>query len=272
MKTQLGWALSGPLPQQEATQLSTSCMLSNEGDQLAEQVCAWWDIESYASGCTVSGRLKDDTIALQNLERTTKFDGERYEVGLLWKAEQPQLPNNLGSAMGQLNSLENRLDKDPELKDRYQQTIDVDLENGFVRKLDGAELNETRGTRQWYVPHHPVVNPHKPEKVRRACNAAAKYQAIWSIKLLTVPDLSQSLTGIVFRFREHEVAMTADIEAMFLQVKVPPEDCKVLRFLRRRDKSQPVEVYEYTRHVFGAKSSPTCANYALNQVAKDVGP
>ena len=30
-----------------------------------------------------------------------------------------------------------------------------------------------------------------------------------------------------------------------------------------------MEVYEYTRHVFGAKSSPTCANYALHQVAKD---
>ena len=25
-----------------------------------------------------------------------------------------------------------------------------------------------------------------------------------------------------------------------------------------------MEVYEYTRHVFGAKSLPTCANYAVN--------
>ena len=28
-------------------------------------------------------------------------------------------------------------------------------------------------------------------------------------------------------------------------------------------------MYEYGRHIFGAKSSPTCANYALQQVAKD---
>ena len=28
-------------------------------------------------------------------------------------------------------------------------------------------------------------------------------------------------------------------------------------------------VYEYGRHIFGAKSSPTCATYALQQVAKD---
>ena len=32
---------------------------------------------------------------------------------------------------------------------------------------------------------------------------------------------------------------------------------------------QTMEVNEYTLHVFGAKSSPTCANYALHQVAKD---
>ena len=28
-------------------------------------------------------------------------------------------------------------------------------------------------------------------------------------------------------------------------------------------------MYEYGRHIFGAKSSPTCANYALQQVARD---
>ena len=28
-------------------------------------------------------------------------------------------------------------------------------------------------------------------------------------------------------------------------------------------------MYEYRRHIFGAKNSPTCANYALQQVARD---
>ncbi len=30
-----------------------------------------------------------------------------------------------------------------------------------------------------------------------------------------------------------------------------------------------MEIYENTRHVFGAKSSPTCVNYALQQTARD---
>ena len=56
---------------------------------------------------------------------------------------------------------------------------------------------------------------------------------------------------------------------MFLQVAVPNDDSRCFRFLWREDPEQKIEVYEYTRHVFGAKSSPTCANYALHQVAKD---
>ena len=33
--------------------------------------------------------------------------------------------------------------------------------------------------------------------------------------------------------------------------------------------NKPVQIYEYQRHVFGAKSSPKCATYALKRVAVD---
>ena len=113
-------------------------------------------------------------------------------------------------------------------------------------------------------------NPNKPGNVRRVCNAASKFRGIsLNDNLLTRPDLLQNLIGIIFRFKEQKVAITADIEAMLLQVKVPPEDCKMLRFLWRDHPNEPVKVYEYGRHIFGTKSSPTCANYALQQVARD---
>ena len=56
---------------------------------------------------------------------------------------------------------------------------------------------------------------------------------------------------------------------MFLQVKVPPEECRVLRFLWRSKPEDKIGVYAYTRHVFGAKGSPMCANYALLQAGLD---
>ena len=169
-----------------------------------------------------------------------------------------------------MKSLEYRLEKKPELKKLYQDSNKVDAEKGFVRILKQEELEATKLERQWYVPHHPVENLNKPGKLRRVCNAASKFRGIsLNDNLSTGPDLLQNLIGIIFRFREKKIAITADIEAMFLQVKVPPEECKVLRFLWRDNPKEPVKVYEYGRHIFGAKSSPTCANYALQQVARD---
>ena len=88
-------------------------------------------------------------------------------------------------------------------------------------------------------------------------------------KLLSGPDLLRNLVGIVFRFREIQVAVTADIESMFLQVAVPKNECKLLRFLCRDSADENIGVYEFNRHVFGAKSSPTCANYGFQQGGRD---
>ena len=204
------------------------------------------------------------------LKATTKFHGERYEVGLLWKNSKPQLPINYSSAVSQLKSLERRLEKDENLKQRYKETIDVDVQKGFVRILNEAEIENTKSDLQWYVPHLPVLNPNKPDKVRRVCNAASKFEGVsFNDNLMAGPDILQSLIGIIFRFREKQIALPADVEAMFLQVKVPPTDCKVLRFLWRENHTDPNSVYEYGRHMFGAKSSPTCVNYALQQVGRD---
>ena len=66
--------------------------------------------------------------------------------------------------MEQLKSLERRLQKHETLRKRYQETIDTDVNAGYVRKVDQTELNETRNRLQWFFPHHPIINPHKPEK------------------------------------------------------------------------------------------------------------
>ena len=78
VKTKLGWTLCGPLLQQEAVQMTACCVTAPEDEALAEQIKTWWDIESYASDCDVSGRSKEDEKALQMLEQNTKFDDERY--------------------------------------------------------------------------------------------------------------------------------------------------------------------------------------------------
>ena len=60
-------------------------------------------------------------------------------------------------------------------------------------------------------------------------DCAAKYRGS-SLKdqLLQGPDLTNTLVGVLTRFREEPVAFMADVEAMFCQVRVQPDDCKYL--------------------------------------------
>ena len=81
VKTALGRTVSGVLPKKETIHLSVSCNLSIASEPLTEQK-KWWDMETYSSVCNITGKLKEEKRALSTLEKTTKHNGERYEVGL----------------------------------------------------------------------------------------------------------------------------------------------------------------------------------------------
>ena len=73
------------------------------------------------------------------------------------------------------------------------------------------------------------------------------------------------------RFREEEVALSADIECMFHQIRVAPGDQDAFRFLwwPNGDLTQQPVDHRMEVHLFGATSSPSCSNFALRRTAED---
>ena len=71
--------------------------------------------------------------------------------------------------------------------------------------------------------------------------------------MLPRPDLTIQIVGILLRFREEQIAVTGDIEAMYHQVKVPENQRCFLRFLcwKDSDSSKVIVDHEMTAHVFG---------------------
>ena len=90
-------------------------------------------------------------------------------------------------------------------------------------------------------------------------------------QLLSGPDLTNNLVGVLTRFREAPVALTADIEGMFNQVKVSSGHRRYIRFLwwPNGDLSLPAQYYQMNVHLFGATSSPSCVNFCLRKMAED---
>ena len=75
--------------------------------------------------------------------------------------------------------------------------------------------------------------------------------------------------GVLLRFREEAVALMADVEAMFHQVRVCADDIDVLRFLwfPNNDLSREPEEHHMLVHLFGGVWSPSCANFAILNTA-----
>ena len=90
-------------------------------------------------------------------------------------------------------------------------------------------------------------------------------------ELLSAPDLTNQIVGVLSIFQEEKIAVMGDTEAMFHQVKVPKDQCSFLKFLRWDDSNPDKKLidYEMTAHVFGGTSSPPCSNFALRRIARD---
>ena len=151
------------------------------------------------------------------------------------------------------------------LQQKYNKTLLTDHDKNYVKPV---ETQDPKPDRIWYLLHHPVENINKPGKVHRVANAASKFRGrSLNSNLLTGPDLHNNLLGVLMRFREDPVAVFADIEGMFMQIAIHQIDQSALRFLSLADNQ--IQRYQFTRIIFGANCSPSCAIYVLNHCAKE---
>nr|CAH8842548.1 unnamed protein product [Trichobilharzia regenti] len=208
-----------------------------------------------------------DKEVLKATDREIRLRNGHYEVPLTWKEDWRRLPPNRSEAERRLDSLQKKLRKDESLLKSYNQILtDHELKCCISRVPD--DFSKKRR----FIPHHPVINPRKPGKIRVVFDCAFKCKGM-SLNdcLYSGPDLIDDLAGVLLRFRKHRVALSADIEEMFLQVHLPVKDKSAFSFLWYSEGrlDLPPSLYESNVHPFGATSSPFCAAYASKQAAID---
>jgi len=79
---------------------------------------------------------------------------------------------------------------------------------------------------------------HTPSEARpdQVFDSSAKHENLsLNYVLLTGPDLTNSLLGVLIRFRREAVAITADIQQMFYCFNVSEDHINYLRFLWYKD-------------------------------------
>ena len=121
--------------------------------------------------------------------------------------------------MSRLNKLKHRLINDKEYFVKYSSCTDKLFELKHAEKVPLSEVNMPN--HEWYLPHHGVTHARKPDKLRVVFDSSSKYGGIsLNDLLLKGPDLTNSLIGVLLRFRKEQVGQLLLSVLMLLQIKL----------------------------------------------------
>ena len=275
VRSLLGWSINGPLrcvsvedsqcPSVSSCRVQVVCNLDDQLNRFFN--LDFSENHAFAEG---KGLSVEDRQFLRMTEEGTVFRDGHYEVNLPLRNPTVFVPNNRALAVQRLKSIKKRFGSDPSYKMKYVNFIDDLFVKGHASQVPEGELARNDG-QVWYLPHFGVVHPQK-DKLRVVLDAAARFSGTsLNDLLLSGPDLTNSLVGVLHRFRQDRVAFISDLECMFYQVKVPALQRDFLRFLwwPGGDISKEVIECRMHTHIFGATSSPAVATFALHKTAAD---
>jgi len=269
-RTVLGWSLNGPLGHHRGKRHVMSSFIHSNAS-LEHQVEKFWKLDAVPETEEVEDNLSvcdKRTLSIWRDSIQHCEDGH-YEVAVPFMQYPPALVDNIDIAKQRLRGLRARLARDAGLHSMYNESMKTLLENEHAEEVPDAEVDSTP---VWYLPHHAVMNPNKPGKVRVVFDCSAKHcgRSLNDV-VMQGPDLTNKLVGVLMRFRQERIAMMADIQSTFYQVRVTPHDRDLLRFLWWRDGNLDSEpcIYRMKVHIFGGVWSPSCCNFVLRRTAED---
>ena len=277
-----GWTVSGPLrieTDQDSEKIIANRITVREVEMQREIMAPKTLLQMFEmdfNDHTVSkvpderGLSQEERKFLNMAAKETKVVNGHSQIPLPFRHNDVIMPNNKEQATKKANWQKKML-KDSKHRSDYVTFVNDVIAKGYAQKVPSESLIPKPG-KVWYLPHHGAYHPKKPEKIRVVFDCSAKFQGL-SLNdcLLQGPDLTNSLVGVLTRFREDPVAFMGDVKSMFHQVTVPPEQYDYLRFLWWPDGNLDAELEEYQMVVqfFGGSLLTSVANLVLKETAND---
>ena len=268
IRSKVGYVLSGPVCNSSSEKTSTvlvshvlKCQteMINEDVYLNEKLHKFFEVES-------TGTLNDEDSVYKHFREDISFDlvNQRYKVLLPFKETHETLPDNYSHCIQRLDKLKNKMINDKDLLCSYNQIVKDQLSTGIVERLNSED--STVGEIH-YLPHRPVVrSDKKTTKIRMVFDASSKtIGPSLNDCLYPGPSLTESLFGVLLRFRTYRYAFISDIEKAFLQIILDERHRDVVRFIWFRDlenltvdniNNAELAIYRICRVLFGVTSSP----------------
>ena len=142
IKTTLGWSLlgntaEGKKPEKGGREYHISRIEVLQHDEVLDQIVKqFWETEDCLNANSREAAMSiEDKQCLKVLKAGTKIVNGIYEVPMLWKQIDSRLSNNHDMALRGLRSLHKRFLGNPELFEKYKETINTYIKEGCARKM-----------------------------------------------------------------------------------------------------------------------------------------
>ncbi|KFD61475.1 hypothetical protein M514_26371 [Trichuris suis] len=264
VQSKLGWILCGKVGKGPA--YATTTALQDTAEESTEAMLKrFWQLDAIGVSENEDSTEKPSTV-MEAFQKSVAFDGERYTVELPWKGEK-SLPNNLQLAQQCLEQTERRLRKRGKEATAYLSARKEYVMNDWVEEASRKITNQGE---EWYLPHHAVVRSDKTTtQCRIVFDGSASFRGVsLNDQLEAGPALQRDLVGILIRFRRYRIGIQADVQKMFVQIRLREEDRDMVRFLwRNLEVDREPTIYRFKRVCFGLKCSPFLAVAAIRHHA-----
>ena len=266
-RTKFGWIFFGPY--KSSSNGNTMNASVNKIDVKTHNLLkSFWEIESEPTEKPLYSQ-KDQKI-LNHFEESIKFDDttQRYEVQIPFNEKLQDLKENKEICQKICVSQENRFKYKPDLKIGITKVFNTLKEEGVIQKVNEKEKSKNQCH---YIPWHSVIRQNHPTTpIRIVNNASKKDENGLSLNdcQATGPNLYPDLQGLLINWRRYHIAVICDISKMFLQLQIPVEQQDLHRFFIKSDLNELLEIWKYTRVLFGSTSSPFLAIAASRYHAK----
>ncbi len=274
VKTLLGWVINGFVKEaDDRRKIGFQSVTANRISvaKLEELLVAQYNHDFDEKSSEDDFKMsREDQRFMEIMDQSISTENGHYCIDLPFRNNDVIMPNNRCLAEQRLKSLKRKFSRNQEFQEEYITFLTDVINKGYAEAVPQEQLLRDDG-KVWYIPHHGVYHPKKKTiRVVFDCSAVFKGVSLNS-QLLQGPNLTNTLFGVLTRFRQEHVTLMADIQAMFHQVKVSQKNVDFLRFLwwPNGDTTQSLKEYRMKVHLFGAISSPTCSNFALRKLAED---
>ncbi|XP_064396444.1 uncharacterized protein LOC135343372 [Halichondria panicea] len=268
LNTEFGWVLAGSTGSQDNTTLVTTHLTSVlTGDDILRQ---FWEVEEKAvPNCTLT---LEERSAIEHFQTNyvRKEDG-RFMVPLPKRPQDSKIGESRAQAVRRFLSFERSIHSKgifPEVR----KVIEEYFDDQHAEEVPTDDLEKPQD-KVFYLPIHVV---HKESstttKVCAVFDASATTSTGTSLNstLMVGPTVHPPLLDVLIRFRNHRIAMIADVSRMYRAVLLTDNDKDLHRFVWRNSIAEPLKDYRMTRVTFGVSASSFVANMCVKQNAIDL--